>query len=151
MPPDISGQYRATDVTLIGSSISGEEYAAIGYPWSDIYLAFIKEANGKLSYQEIAGGFQTGNDGTKMDITVVGCNNDFTAYFIANGTEEGISIKASTIISGTLESTGIGDFYYASIMLSKGPDPSNKLVPVNTYRVFTDADGLTEKHNWLTN
>jgi hypothetical protein len=57
----------------------------------------------------------------------------------------------SNFISGTLTSSGISDFHSAFIMLEKGPDPSNKLVAVNTYRVFKDGDNLAERYNWLNN
>jgi len=81
-------------------------------------------------------------------VEMVGSGNDFTAYFISTGVENGISVKRSTLISGTLTSNGIANLHYASILLEKGPDPQGKLPPVNTYRIFKDSDGSTGTYNW---
>jgi len=54
----------------------------------------------------------------------------------------------STLISGTLTSSGIINFHYAFVLLEKGSDPTNQLVPVNTYRIFKDSDGLAINNTW---
>ncbi|MDR0517521.1 MAG: hypothetical protein LBH25_10810 [Fibromonadaceae bacterium] len=155
MPPDISGQYKADKLTLVGSSLSNDN---IGSNCVDVYcikrwepldLAFIKEPNGKFSYQEQQANSQSGS-GAKVDIAIVGCGDNFTAYFISTGTSNGVSIKQSKVVSGTLTSTGISNYHNAFIILDKGPDPNNIVVPVNTYRVHKDGDGLAERHNWIT-
>ncbi len=143
-PPDISGQYLADNFTLTGSSLSGD---VIGREYTDKYVAFIREANGKLSYRSKEGTLlEEGSDDVTVEI--VGSNNNFTAYFIATGVSNGISIKHSTVISGTLTSNGISNFHYGFVMLEKGSDPSNLVVPEKSYRTFKDGDGLAEKYNW---
>jgi len=136
-PPDISGQYIFSSPTLAGSSISGDETEDI----YDIYMAFVKNSNGTFLYKEDESDF--------VGVSVVGSGNNFTAYFDFSGEAEGIRIRTAYIISGTLTSGGISNFRYGYIMLEKGSDPSNKLVPVNTYRVFKDGDGLAERYNWM--
>jgi len=142
-PPDISGQYRADNFALTGSNFGGDE---IGKSYSDMYMSFAKGPDGKYSYRERQGSSELGSDNVVVEM--VGSGNDFTAYFISTGVENGISVKRSTLISGTLTSNGIANLHYASILLEKGPDPQGKLPPVNTYRIFKDSDGSTGTYNW---
>lgn len=144
-PPDISGQYLCSPMLLTSSSLS---YDNIGQQYADLYLAFIK-TNGKMSYKEKTAVSQAIGD--DVSISIVGKNKDFTAYFVATGTSNGIYTKTTTLISGTITSGGIQNFHYAFILLEKGPDPDYKLVDVNTYRVFNDSDNLTVNYNWLDN
>jgi len=142
-PPDISGQFRADNFTLTGSS--DKDYP-IGSKFADLYIAFIKGADEKLSYRERQGTSESGSDDVVVEI--VGSGDSFTAYFVTTGTADGITNKMSTVISGTLTDNGISNFYYAFVMLEKGPDPTNKLVPVNTYRIFKDGDGEAVRYTW---
>ncbi len=143
-PPDISGQYLADNFTLTGSSLSGD---VIGREYTDKYVAFIREANGKLSYRSKEGTLlEEGSDDVTVEI--VGSNNNFTAYFIATGVSGDINTKTSTVISGTLTSSGISNFHYGFVMLEKSSDPSNQLVPEKTWRTFKDGDGLAVKYDW---
>jgi len=146
-PPDISGQYVADNFTLVSSSLSYDDIGSTG--WYDQYIAFIRGSNGKILYKAREG---TDSEYSSEDVVidVVGSNNNFTAYFVLTGTSRGIKVKQSTVISGTWTSDGIRGFQYAFIMLEKGPDPSGVLVPVNTYRVFKDGDGLASKYSWLS-
>jgi len=143
-PPDISGQYVANNFTLDGSSIKGDD---IGQKFAELYVAFIKNG-GKLAYRERQDGDDFGGD--DVTVTLVGSGSGFTAFFTAAGSAGGVSFKQATLISGTLASNGIKDFYYAYIVLEKGADPQNQFVPVNTYRIFKDGDGLAQKQNWWT-
>jgi hypothetical protein len=150
-PPDISGRYLFNNLILVGSTLSNDSpyiggYNGCGGKCADLYIAFIKGSNGKLSYKERSSG-----DSYKEsdDVKIVGSGNNFTAYFVTTGVSNGISTKESTIISGTLTSAGISNFHYAFIMLEKGYDPNDEnVVPINTYRVFKDGDGLAERYNW---
>ncbi|MDR2594821.1 MAG: hypothetical protein LBC87_08655 [Fibromonadaceae bacterium] len=142
-PPDISGQYMADNLILIGSSISGEKLDNL----ADLYFAFVKGSNGALLYREKQSDSYAASDNVRVE--VVGSGNNFTAYFESVGESRGISTRMSTLISGTLTTSGIKNFNYAFVMLEKGSDPNNSLVPVNTYRVFKDGDGLAERYDWL--
>jgi len=142
-PPDISGQYLVSPHTLVGST---DGSFPIGYKFVDMYIAFIKRAGGKLSYRSKESNSISGSD--SIVVQVVGEGNDFTAYFESVGESHGIYTRMSEIISGKLTSNGISDYHNAFIMLEKGPDPSNILVEVNTYRVFKDNDGLASNSHW---
>jgi len=144
-PPDISGQYRATPYVLAGSSDGGY---SVGDGFADRYVAFIKGDDGKLSFRGKQGNAQSASDA--VYVQVVGEGNEFTAYFEAIGeNSDGIRTRQSTLVSGKLTSNGIQNFYFAWVMLEKWNDPSDKLVPVNTYRIFKDSDGLASRYTWL--
>jgi len=142
-PPDITGQYLANKLTLTGCNDSAFK---IGDIFTNLYIAFIKGADGKLSYRESSSSSEAGSDDVVVEI--VGSNNNFTAYFVTTGVSNGISTRMSTLISGTLTSSGIRNFYYSFVMLEKGPDPSKLLVSVNTYRIFKDGDGEASRYTW---
>jgi len=145
-PPDISGQYVASILELAGSSFSVDK---IGEEYDDHYLAFIRRADGKLSYREKTGTSEIGSD--DMLVGIIGSGDKFTAYFISTGTgtSSGVTIKESVIMSGTMTSGGIQNFHYAFIILEKNNDPQNQYMPVNSYRIFKDGDGLAEKYDWI--
>jgi len=143
-PPDISGQYLVNTLSLVGSSDNDYE---VGHVFADQYIAFIMGPDGKITYREKQGGGSSESEDVFVEI--IGNSNYFTAYFVATGVSRDISTKQSTVISGTMTSEGIKDYYYTFIMLEKGPDPDNKLVPVNTFRVFKDGNGLASKYTWF--
>jgi len=144
-PPDITGQYIVNSNDLVSSNIKTDK---IGTRYADIYIAFIRGPNGKISYREKE--LESESEGDNVVVEVVGSSNNFTAFFESVGVSKGLNKRTSTVISGTWTSTGIKNFYYAFLMLEKDPDPKNTLVPVNTWRVFKEGDGLVEKYNWLT-
>ena len=145
-PPDITGEYYVGNAILAGSSLESDA-ADIGKSsyFAEMYLAFIKLSDGKLTYRDNNNTSPSEN----INVTVVGKKDNFTAYFIMNtvNPEIGSRAKEAVIISGTMTSQGISDFHYAFIMLEK-TDPSDKLVPVNTYRVFNDGNGLAKNQSW---
>jgi len=143
-PSDISGEYLVSPNRLKAGSMS---YDRPGDTYNDLYLSFIKDENGKFSYRERQGTGQGESD----DVTVVGTGNNFTAYFIWTGTSDEIWSKMSVLISGTIIPEGISNFHYAFIMLEKADDPSDRLVPVNTYRIFINGgNGVAVRRNWIS-
>ena len=140
-PPDIAGQYKVTNNDLISSNRKTDE---IGKRYADMYIAFIRGSNGKLSYREKQ--LNSKSEGDNVRVEVVGSSNNFTAYFESVGVSSGIYTKTSKVISGTWTGTGISNFHYAFIMLEKGSDPNNTLVPVGTWRVFYS---FVDRYNWL--
>ncbi len=149
-PPDITGEYLADSKVLTASNYPPDKP---GKGFLNQYIAFTKGTNGKIRYdaEEQRFGLPVSDDSSD-DVTVylVGTGNRFTAYFIATGDTYDIWNKESTIISGTLTENGIVDFQLAFVMLEKAADPSSVLVPVNTYRVLNESDGLAEREEWLS-
>jgi hypothetical protein len=143
-PPDISGEYIVTPMVLIGSSLD-EDDNAIGKvgKFAALNISFVRNLDGTLKCIESQDdSFHSGDD---VEVQVVGDGDYFTAYYVSSGESSGIYNKHSVLISGILDSEGIRDFHYAFIMLEKGDDPIPELVPVNTYRVFKDNDGLAKR------
>jgi len=146
-PPDISGKYVSSPNIIIHSTLDEDRDSVLaGQRFADLYIAFTEKAD-KIYYREKQGESSYGNS-DNVTVDVVGQGDNFTAYFIEVGEAKGISFKTSVVISGTITDDGIKDFYYSFIMVEKGPDPQNLLVPVKTYRIFKDYDGLTERYNW---
>jgi hypothetical protein len=154
-PPDISGEYLVDGMILAGSNVNGDKnyigshYSSNYKAWADLYVAFIKGEDGKLSYRDRNGTSQGASD--NVIVKVVGNSNDFTAYFESEtiNESEGTRIRRSNLISGTLVSDGISNCHHAFIVLEK-TDPKDELMDVDTYRIFKDGDGLAERHVWLS-
>lgn len=141
-PPNIEGEYLCSHMELTGSSLS---YDNIGEYYADHYVAFVRQSGSKkVSYYSK----QSASHAESEKVTVAGKGNQFTAYFVSEGKSSGIYTKQSVVISGTWAANGIVDYYYAFIMLDKGPDPNSLLVPVHTYRIFKDSDGLAKQYLW---
>ncbi|MDR2584326.1 MAG: hypothetical protein LBC75_12675 [Fibromonadaceae bacterium] len=146
-PPDISGKYVSSRNIIIGSSLDADSDKILtGGNYYDLYMAFTKKGD-KIYYRSKQGDEAYGNS-DDLTVDVVGEGDNFTAYFIEVGEANGIKTKMSVVISGTMTSSGIKDYYYSFIMLEKGPDPDHKLVSVKTYRIFKDSDGLAERADW---
>jgi hypothetical protein len=146
-PPDISGKYIVSRLIMIGSSLDEDRDSVLtGGSFVDLYIAFNKKSD-RIFYRSKEGDLGYGNSDS-VAVDVVGEGNNFTAYFIEVGQTNDINTKRSVVISGTITSSGIEDFYYSFILLEKGSDPEGKLVPVKTYRIFKDKDGLSERYDW---
>ncbi|MXV50322.1 hypothetical protein GS399_05005 [Pedobacter sp. HMF7647] len=89
---------------------------------------------------------------TKIDsITVhVDSKLNFTVFFRAAGISNNISYEALWIISGKspqLQPNSplpLESMYDCYVILSKGPDPDNKVADVGTVRIFKDPAGSTQ-------
>ena len=79
---------------------------------------------------------------------ISGTGNNFTIYFDMEGESYGIMTKMVYIVSGTKTDTGIKNLTAGFILKEKGDDPEGTLVPVGTFRFFTDQDGMCETTTW---
>lgn len=77
---------------------------------------------------------------------ISGKGNDFTIYANLEGESRGIRTVTSVIISGTVATGGIKNFYHAFIMQEKGPDPNHYLMEEGVFRVF--KDDFAETTTW---
>jgi hypothetical protein len=146
-PPAINGQYLSDNTKLVGSSLSVDSIGNTN--WQNRYIAFIADKNGKLAFRSKEDGISH-TESRDVTVYVVGTSNEFTAYFVETGVMYGVETTQTSIISGKLTSDGITNYHSAFIMLKKGPDPDTLVVPVNTYRIFWEYDGLAANYNWLT-
>ena len=49
-----------------------------------------------------------------------------------------------------MTSDGIKDCFYGFVMLDKDDDPDKTVMPVGSFRIFKDKDGLSVPTTWLT-
>lgn len=143
-PPFIEGTYLVSKHELVNSSLAADSPGDI---YVDKTIQFSNQDNQKniLSYsgKELDISFESSDS-----VYIIGAGNDFTIYFISIGESKGIYNKKASIISGTITDSGIQNYYFAFVMLEKGPDPEGKLVEEGTYRIFKDSDGLAENSYW---
>jgi len=152
-PPEIGNrQYVIDNLTLVNGNINNEVLSSFlrnnGMSLDELYFAFEKGQDGKLSYTQKGTGQ---SEDIKVRVDVVGKSNDFSAYFeriIVS--DDGIRIKLAVIISGTLTDDGISNLHYAFIVLeNNNPQYTDWLPPVNSYVIFKDRDGLTNNSDWF--
>lgn len=144
-PPNIEGVYLINPTTLVYTS---DGQFKQGDSFNDKIIKFSNQ-NGATNIVAYDSRESSSADSSEL-VSVNGTNDNFTAYFIAIGTTAGISTKTSTVISGTMTTSGIQDIKYAFIMLDKGADPDKKLMDVNAYRIFKDGDDLAANTTWAT-
>lgn len=147
--PDISGYYLADNVVSLYCSDEGNGGYEPGHSFSDEYFYFGEITSRGLIYD------YKEKEGLKYYssnlVQVMGDGNNFTAYYVTegyadydgDGIEETWS-KMSTILSGTITANGIRNWKKAIIMVDK-TDPLNRLMAINVYRVFEEADGIAER------
>lgn len=139
-PPNIEGTFLVSTMVLVYTSDG--EYS-VGDAFSDETLTFSNQngATNLLTYSMK----QASSVGSSSDVSVSGSGNNFSAYFVTTGTTDNISFKTATVITGNITTSGIENYQEAFVLLEKGSDPDNKLMAVDTYRVFKDNDGLASK------
>lgn len=141
LPPVIEGQYLLKDYLLKYTSDGQYE---VGHQFADRYIAFLGQIAGQCRFA----GKQAKTVGKADKVYISGIGNDFTAYYVAeNNGEDGSQSTMSTLVSGTITNAGIRNCQYAFIMIDKY-DPNEKMMAVNDYRIFYDADGLAERYEW---
>ncbi len=147
IPPNIEGVYLVNPMNLVYSTIE-DDYPLNKTIFIDAVIKFSSQndVTHLLSFSmNTPGNLQ---ESTSTEVSVSGTNNDFTTYFIDNGTIDGICFKSATVISGTKTALGIQDFIYSFVLLEKGADPENKVIAVGDFRVFKDGNNLASDTIW---
>lgn len=145
-PPNVEGTYLASPYVSVYDSSDGYEAGSL---FVDSYFEFYNQnSNDNTLYfrKKSADGITQMNGKAHIQ----GNGNNFTIYLISTGTDSGISLKEVTVVSGTKTASGIKNLHYAFVVTEKGNDPEETLVPVGTFRVFKDKDGLAENTTWPT-
>lgn len=148
-PPNVIGEYVCNPNNLVYTS---DGIFPEGYTFAPDYFSFKNQsASGMATFRNK----QATSVGNASDVYIVGSGNNFSAYYILYETrydEDGqieATVTRSNILSGTVTSSGIQNYYLAFIILDKY-DPHNVIMDVNEYRIFTDGDGLAERYDWRT-
>lgn len=144
-PPDLQGIYRASPYELLVQYAPDDNYR-IGQAINDYKYRFYdyneRDQSIKVDFKQVGGS----DNGTGTGGFVSGKNNEFTIFSEDVGNTGNADYVLAAIYSGRLVEGGIEDFQYAFVITSKN-DPSGRLIPVNTGRVWIDGDGLAEEES----
>jgi len=140
-PPNVSGLYVMSPRVMVYHSSQGNTNVTLG----DYYFGLI-ERNG--SYVFLA----RNNGSIQYSVAnLSGNGNDFSVSFIVDGTGSDDMTeswyRASVVLSGTMEDGGIRNAQYVYTMREKN-DPCGLFIPVGTYYICRDGDGLAERTSW---
>ena len=94
----------------------------------------------RVDYADTHGG-DVGTDSTATYIS--GSGKLFTIFAQSSGVESGINYTNLEVISGEVASGGIANFQLTDYLASKGADPTTKLEPAGSTRIFYDSDLLS--------
>lgn len=146
-PPNIEGSYYLNPQILIGSSLS---YDQVGTEYAPEYQKYGNQdmVNNTIDMVRVQGRDYTIEWDKGSGAFISGTGNYFTIYFDMEGESYGIMTKMVYIVSGTKTDTGIKNLTAGFILKEKGDDPEGTLVPVGTFRFFTDQDGMCETTTW---
>jgi hypothetical protein len=134
-PPNIVGDYLASPMTL---TFASDRYEGTFY---DLHWRIENQNERNLaSYKE----WQRTAAGDGKEAHVIGSEDKFTAYTIEQTVDEsrGWSCEQVTVISGTKTANGIEGYSYAIVMRNK-QDSNGIIIDPDSYRVFTDGDGIS--------
>ncbi|MDA3880319.1 MAG: hypothetical protein PF436_08030, partial [Prolixibacteraceae bacterium] len=145
-PPVLDGAYLAMPYVLGYSYYPDDNYFDHD---SVLYrkIGFEKDPNCNTTYnfynQDLdSKGTEIGECWVDKDLYVFGSGNNFTGYATTSYTnDDGIFWKWAVIISGTITTNGIEDYYYGFYALDKVPDlPNDGYIDKDSYRIFKDGD-----------
>ncbi len=140
-PPDITGTYHVSPFVLYASNISSDYE---GMQFADFDVTFYdfnrSDLTVKISY---VNGPEAGQG---LGAYIMGSGNDFTVVVQMHSQyTNGDSAVIDMVMSGTLASDGIKDFYYANFMVDNFDNPNNVWIEEGQGRVIYDQDGFSEK------
>ncbi|MBR1932572.1 MAG: hypothetical protein IJ841_02680 [Prevotella sp.] len=91
--------------------------------------------------------YRSGETSKSVKALVFGTGNDFTVFYLNEGSQSGATFQTGTIISGTWTSSGISNLKQAIVMIKKN-DPDKKIIPVGILRVFKELYELSAPASW---
>lgn len=142
-PPIIEGTYLISPDIMLFSTAGGYDLN----PFADGYFKFTDQnsLNDTVHYEYTSTGTEFESSYKSI---LTGSENNFTVFFKTTGTCAGIRFEEVILISGTIDSTGISNLYHGFVMLDKGRDWYNVLVPIGAVRVFKDGDEHSPRTTW---
>lgn len=139
-PPTLEGTYLASPFVLKSSNRPGD---VAGRTFSDYEVKFYNqdEIDLSLTVDYINGPEQ----GSGLGSFVSGSGNKFSVFAQVNSTLSGHPAKIVHIISGTLTSTGISNFYFTNVMIDNYGNPGGIWMEIGQCRIIYDTDGNSPK------
>jgi hypothetical protein len=140
-PTNLVNFYKVSPLTLKATNIPSDY--TVGYVFADYKFRLYDQDNTKLSIKfDYISGSETG---TGLGGFISGEGNDFSVFVKVHSTSSGSPAEVIHIISGTITSDGIKNFYFSNFMLDDYGDPKNVWMANDQGRVFYDSDGLSPK------
>ncbi len=139
VPPKIEGTFRVSPYELLSPFGPADTYK-VGEIIDDyVYKFYGQNTSNQITYDYTNNG---SDKGTGNGAFIAGNGSRFTIFSEDVGVSSGVSYKTVAIMSGELTTAGIRDFQYAFVLKEKSVDTDNKLIPVNTGRIWFDNDYL---------
>jgi len=135
-PPNLVNIYKVSPLILKNTNIPNDY--AIGYKFSDYKFKLYEQDNSKLTIKfDYVSGSETG---TGLGAYIAGNGNQFTVFIKVHSLNNNSPAEVLHIISGTITSAGITNFYFSNFMLEDYGDPQNLWMAEGQGRVFYDSD-----------
>lgn len=137
-PPNIEGTFILTPFTMVNTTITNDNYD-IGQVISDYYVKFSDQNNNKLSVN--IDYYNGGEAGNGIGSYIVGKSKDFSVFSKLTSTYQGDSAYILVLFSGSIESDGLHNMYYALFMVENFGN--TQFINNGEGRIFYDSDGLS--------
>ena len=149
-PPYIEGCYLMQPMKIVYSTVPKDKIGQIVDGGDYIRFTNQNARRNTLDFQSntVEDGYSYGQE-SGSGVYITGKGNNFTVFFKQNSANLGNGVTGTTlaVYSGTKTRKGISNLYYMTMVLSKQGDSNNKM-PVGSYRIFKDNDGLSEIALW---
>ena len=154
-PPNIEGIYQASPYVMLESNVPMESYEE-GARFIDYRYQFRDQNMKDLSISLDTKGinYNSGkviSESTGKGAFLAGYGQEFTAFIMLEGYStygrDTSYSQSLEVISGEMTADGIKNFQMALVLLDDYGDPHERLIPVNTGRVFYDEDSLAVSSN----
>ena len=138
-PTDLTNIYKASPYILKATNIPNDY--AIGFPFADYKVRLYDQDNDKLTIKlDYVNGPESGSG---IGGYVSGNGSDFSVFVKVHAVNSGSQAEVLQIISGTITSEGIKNFYFTNFMLDDYGDPKNLWINNEQGRVIYDSDGIS--------
>lgn len=143
-PPDIDSVYLHNSLKC---TYDGSGDGRVGDYFASMKLRFNNfnpsDNTVKMSY------VQSTESANGVGSIVSGSGNNFTVFTKNTGVLSGINFTSVTVFSGTKTATGITNFKYSLLILTKDADPGSLVIDANEGRTFIEEDGDSPYTTWL--
>jgi len=132
-------------VVLSDTTVPGEGADDIGRAFSSAFLTFSDQDNEALTLNLLRSA-DVGNEAEGAGSFISGSGNNFTVFFRTDVVEpSGHIYEATETYSGTVTPIGIIDLEVAFFVIDDGGDPAGDIIPVDTGRLLSDSDLVSEQ------
>lgn len=138
-PPDLTNMFKVSPFTLKATNVTND--FAIGYKFADYKFRLYEQDNEKLTIKlDYVNGPEKG---TGFGGFMSGSGSDFSIFIKVHSLNGSNQADIIQIISGTLTTDGIKNFYLSNFMIDNYGNANHVWIEEETGRVFYDSDGVS--------